>query len=379
MYFHVNFPFQNVVEKLDVSYNDLTKFPPRLLNFFALEILDVSHNRIDFVSHDVILPNNLRHLILSYNNISNWISLSPNSFLESAPNLETLSLAGNPLGAFTDNDDRFLLISSSLKKLDLSDCQIQKISGSLMLSGLLNLGHLSLNSNPLKTLPALQADKLVHLDVSECKLVMLRSTIFSQMPVINFVNFSGNHRLSLIHENEEYVESVSLRQIDLSKCNMNAIDLKGFPNLTSVNLNGNLITEIFRDTFRNNILIENLDLSSNSIGRISVMAFQWLKRLRTVDLSLNMIQEIEAETFEQNHQLTTINLSRNFFHRFRKFKSQSLTFLNMSRCEITKIDDNALEDLLELIELDLSYNWFSELPNKFEAPFLQILDLSRCR
>lgn len=367
------------MEKLDVSYNDLTKFPPRLLNFFALEILDVSHNRIDFVSHDVILPNNLRHLILSYNNISNWISLNPNSFLESAPNLETLSLAGNPLGAFTDNDDPFLLISGSLKKLDLSDCQIHKISGSLMLSGLLNLGHLSLNSNPLQTLTDLQADKLVNLDVSECKLEKLRPTIFSQMPVLNFVNFSGNHRLSLIHKNEDYVESVSLRQIDLSKCNMNAVDLKGFPNLTSANLNGNLITKLSGDTFQNNILIENLDLSSNSIGRISVMAFQWLKRLRTIDLSLNMIREIEAETFEQNHQLTSINLSRNFFDRFRRFTSQSLTFLNMSRCEIIKIDDNALDDLLELIELDLSYNWFSELPDKFEAPFLQILDLSRCR
>ncbi|XP_055298039.1 protein artichoke [Sitodiplosis mosellana] len=372
---------QNVVEKLDVSYNDLTKFPPRLLNFFALEILDVSHNRIDFISHDVILPNNLRHLILSYNNISDWLSLSPNSLLESAPNLETLNLAGNPLGAFNDKDDRLLLISSSLKKLDLSDCQIHKISGSLMLTGLVNLGHLSLNSNPLYQIGQsdLQANKLVHLDVSNCKLGILRPTVFSQMPALNFVNFSGNSRLSLVHRDGEYVESVSLRQIDLSKCNLNAVELKGFPNLTSANFHGNLITELFDNTFQNNILIENLDFSSNSINRISVMAFQWLKRLRSVDLSLNMIRKIEAETFEQNQQLTAINLSRNFFDRFRRFISQSLTFLNMSRCEITKIDDDALDDLLELIELDLSYNWFSELPQKFGAPFLQILDLSRCR
>lgn len=375
------FAFQNVIEKLDVSYNDLTTFPPRLLDFFALETLDISHNRIEFVryaSHDVILPNNLRHLILSYNNISDWISLNPNSFLESAPYLEILNLAGNPLGAFNDNDDRLLLIGS-LKKLILTDCQIHKITGSLMLSGLPNLSHLSLNSNPLYTLPDLKADKLLNLDVSECKLGMLRPTIFSKMPQINFVNFSGNHRLSLVHRNEEYVESVSLRQIDLSKCNMNAVDLKGFPNLTSANLNGNLITELFDDTFQNNVLIENLDLSSNSISRISVRAFQWLKRLRTVDLSLNMIRQIEAETFEQNNQLTAINLSRNFFDQFRRLISQSLTFLNMSRCEIIKINDNALDDLFELIELDLSFNWFSELPEKFEAPFLQILDLSQCR
>lgn len=376
-----HFSFQHVIEKLDVSHNDLAGFPPRLLEYFALEILDVSHNCINFVPHDVILPNNLRHLIMSYNNISDWISLNANTFLESASNLETLSLAGNPLGAFTDKDDRLLLISSSLKKLDLSNCQIHKISGSLMLSGLMNLAHLSLNSNPLYQIGQndLQAEKLVNLDVSECKLGILRSTVFSQMPALNFVNFSENSRLSLVQRNGEFVESVSLRQIDLSKCNLNTIELKGFPNLTTANFHGNLITELFDDTFQNNALIENLDLSSNSISRISVLAFQWLKRLRSVDLSLNMIQQIEAETFEKNQQLTAINLSRNFFVQFQRFSSESLTFLNMSRCLIAKIDDDALDDLLELIELDLSYNWLNELPEKLKAPFLQILDLSRCR
>lgn len=357
----------------------MTKIPPKLINFFALETLDLSHNRIKFISHDVILPSNLRHLTLAYNEISDWISLSPTTFLESASNLESLSLAGNPLGPFTDKNDQLLLISSSLRTLDLSNCKIHEISGSFMLSGLINLEHLILNSNPLYTLPELYAGKLVTLDVSECKLAMLPPKAFSQMPLLNFVNFSGNHRLSLVQGDNEYVESVSLRQIDLSSCYLNVVELKGFPNLTSVNLHGNLLSELTNDTFENNILIENIDLSSNAINRISVWAFHWLKRLRSIDLSLNMIRQIEPETFQLNEQLTVINLSRNFIDRFRRFTSPSLTLLNMSRCEITKIDPDALEDLVELIQLDLSYNWFSELPTKFEAPFLQILDLSRCR
>lgn len=369
---------QNTVQRLDASYNELQTFPPNLRRFFALETLDLSHNRIEYISN-VEFSDNLRHLILSYNNISEWINLSPNTFLESASNLETLNLAGNPLKAFNGADDRLLLISISLKTLNLSDCQIHKITGSLMLTGLINLEHLILSSNPLYTLPDLQSNSLSTLDVSVCKLTTLRRTVFSQMPMLTFVNFSGNYRISLKQRNEEYVESVSLRQIDLSRCNMNGAELKGFPNLTTANLNGNLITELSDDTFQNNALLESLDLSSNAISRISSMTFEWLSRLRSIDLSLNMIRHIETETFANNQQLTSINLSRNFLDRFQRFVSQSLTFLNLSRCEITKIDEDALNDFPELIELDLSFNWFSELPSKFESDFLQILDLSRCR
>lgn len=307
------------------------------------------------------------------------MSITSNPILESAPKLETLNLAGNPLGAFNDNDERIHLISSSLKTLDLSNCQISKINGPRMLSGLISLEHLILKSNPLHTLPDLYAIKLLSIDLSACNLTTLRRTVFSQMPMLISANLSGNHRLSLVHRNQEPVESISLRKIDLSKCNMNAVELNGFPNITSVNLNGNLITELHDDTFKNNILIENLDLSSNAISRISLMAFQWLKRLRNIDLSLNMIRQIDTNTFNFNQQIASINLSRNFIDRFRHFASKSLTYLNMSRCEITKIDDNALKDLPELIELDISRNWFNELPETLSSPLLQILDLSKCR
>lgn len=371
---------QGSIQKLDVTFNALQRFPQYLDEFDSLEILDLSHNQIEFLSSDVVLPKSLITLTLSYNNISNWLSITSNLVLEAAPNLETLNLAGNPIGAFNGgSDEKTRLISNSLKTLDLSNCQINRIIGSRMFSGLVSLEHLNLKSNPLHTLPDLYAGKLLSLDLSACTLTTLRRTFFSQMPSLTSVNFSENHRLSLIHRNGEFVESVSLREIDLSKCNMDAVELDGFPNITTVNLNGNLITVLHDETFQNNILIENLDLSSNAISQISSMAFQPLRRLRNIDLSLNMIRHIDRDTFNFNQQLMSINLSRNYIDRFWHFVSASLAYLNMSRCEITKIDGDALKDLPELIELDLSYNWFNEFPTTLRSPLLQILDLSKCR
>lgn len=344
-----------------------------------METLDLSHNQIESIPNDIKYPVNLRHLILSYNNISNWLNINPNNILQSAINLHTLNLAGNPLRSFSGNDERLLLISNSLQTLDLSNCQILKINGPLVLSGLLNLEHLILKENPLHTLPDLKANRLLSLDISACKLTTLRRTVFLHMPILTYVNLSQNHRLSLYHSNDEYVESLSLRRIDLSKCNMNSVELKGFPNLTTVILNGNLITQLNVETFENNILIENLDLSYNAINHISVMAFQLLKCLRNLDISFNMIRQIEADTFKDNQQLTSINLSRNYIERLRRIKSNSLTYLNMSWCEIVKIDDDAFNDLPELIEMDLSNNLFSEIPSQLNSRLLQILDLSRCR
>lgn len=248
-----------------------------------------------------------------------------------------------------------------------------------MVTSLVKLEQLILSSNPLYTLPDLQASSLQQLDVSACKLGMLRRTVFAQMPQLLFVNFSGNHRLTLVQRDNEYVVSVSLRQIDLSVCNMNAVELKGFPNLTAANLSGNLITELTPETFQNNVLLESLDLSSNGINRISSLAFRWLNRLRTLDLSLNMIRQIDRDTFVDNSQLVSINLSRNFIDRFRRFISKSISYMNLSRCEIMSIDADAIADLPELIEIDLSFNWFSELPPRFGSPMLQILDMSQCR
>lgn len=344
-----------------------------------MESLDLSNNNLSSISSEADFPPNLRTLHLSYNNISDWFQLNAAVILKSALKLETLSLAGNPLHTLTGNDDRLLLISNNLKLLDLSDCKIQNIVGRKVLSGLTRLEHLILNKNPLHTLPDLYSDTLLSLDLSACKLTHLRKTVFSNMPILTYVNLSENHRLSLFHSPDDYVTSPTMRRIDLSKCNMDSVELRGFPNLTTVILRGNLINQLTANSFENNSMIENLDLSYNAINQIELESFYVLKHLRLLDLSFNMIRRIEGDTFKRNLFLTVVNLSRNYIERFQRINSLSLTYMNLSWCEILIIADDALNSLPELIELDLSNNLFSEFPIALHSNTLQILDLSRCR
>lgn len=350
-----------------------------LENFTALESLDFSNNAITSIPETASLPPNLRHLYLANNNISNWIDVNPSKFFSSAANLHTLSLSGNSLHSLTSNDERLLLISPSLKLLDLSHCEISRVAGRLTLSGLLSLEHLLLSGNPLHTIPQMNAENLLSLDLSSCKITHLHPDVFESMPVLTYINLSRNTRLSFQRHEKELVKSVSLRRIDLSNCNMDTVELNGFPNLTTVLLKGNMINQLTWETFEHNELMENIDLSYNSIAQITSGTFRKMANLQNIDLSFNMIRKIEPETFRNNNRLSSINLSRNYIDRFRRIAAISLTYLNVSWCEILNVDLDAFNDMPELIELDLSNNLIREFPKSLHSETLQILDLSNCR
>lgn len=242
-----------------------------------------------------------------------------------------------------------------------------------------NLAHLILRDNPLRSLADIKTTNLISLDLSNCKLNSLQQSVFVGMTSLTDVNLSRNHRLSLIKHRDEYVNSISLKRIDLSLCNLDEIELQGFPNLITAHLNGNLINSLRRESFETNSNLEHIDLSSNAISFVGSTTFRHLKQLKHLDLSYNMIRRIERETFKDNTVLTNINLSRNYIERFNRMSARSLTHLNMSWCEVMIIDMDAFNEMPQLIVLDLSNNLISEFPVSLQSDSLQSLDLSTCR
>lgn len=113
-------------------------------------MLDLSSNHIYIIQENFLEQlTSLQFLYLQNNNISNWIDISPNTLLLPALSLNYLSLAENPFTSFSNNDEEFILVSSTLKWLDLSNCRIAKV-GYFILQGLTNLEHLMLGGNPIR-------------------------------------------------------------------------------------------------------------------------------------------------------------------------------------------------------------------------------------
>uniref|UniRef100_A0A182K9M6 LRRCT domain-containing protein n=1 Tax=Anopheles christyi TaxID=43041 RepID=A0A182K9M6_9DIPT len=369
------------IEILDLSDNLFTTIPPELAQFPRLHYLDMSANAITQLPEDVLAGMSaLSILILSENNISNWADIHPNQLLLPAGNLKELRLAKNHFTSFSSNDESLVLTSLSLRYLDLSECKISKISGNEVIQGLRSLEHLKLSGNPIISMSNMQSTTLKRLELNSCKLSALQPTVFAGLTALKEVSLARNHRLSLVLPHEDTpVQSTSLRKINLSHCNMDTLELHGFPNLMTAIVRGNMVRQLDRDTFSGTVLLEHLDLSFNSISSIHPEAFRGLKHLKTLDLSFNMISRLDGKLFKTNDLLTHINLSRNYISRFSRISADSLVYLNVSWCEILTIDWDALASMGELIELDLSNNLLSDIPDTLSSGTLQSLDLSMCR
>lgn len=352
----------------------------------GLEFLDISFNHIATVPENALQGlNSLKVLDFRYNNISNWADIHPNTVLTPAMQLQELSFAGNQFSSMTSLDEKLLLISKSLTLLDLSKNQISKVTGEFIFEGLKELEKVSFRGNPLHTITDLVSESLTELDLSGCKLDSLGPTTFERLPKLTILNLSHNTRLSLqqgqsvVQSLKDVVHSMSVKHLDVSYCNMDKIELEGFPNLTTVSLSFNMINYLSRDSFTHNRHLEVIDISANSISHITADTFKQLPNLRHVDLSYNSISNVDRDIFKHNSLLLSVTLAQNFIQKLMRLTSTSLTKLNVSGCEIIHLDRDTIGALPRLHELDLSHNLISELPPYLRSGMLQTLNLRNNR
>ncbi|XP_013149323.1 PREDICTED: uncharacterized protein LOC106111726 [Papilio polytes] len=364
------------VTRLNLSSNEISKFPENLNKLHNLVDLDLSNNRINSIPEDAL--NNmtsLELLNLSQNDFNSWLNLNPNELLQPATNLKILDLSYNKFYTMDNLANQELLISPSLETLILDNCKITSIRGRSPLSGLINIRVFKINFNPLSRIQGLVSPTLKSFYASNCLLNSINHNELSYLPSLVYLQLSNNNGL-VLYSSASTVMSNSLKYLDVSYCNIMQISLAGFPNLRRALLSHNVVRFLESNNFINNSKLEYLDLSYNNIGSLKSDTFRGLGMLKYLDLSWNEIAHIPEDSLLEMPSLTQLKLRRNYLTRVGHLSSTSVSILDMSYCEINTMGKDSLEGWQSLIDLDLSHNLLSYIPDSLSSNSLKFLNLN---
>ena len=199
---------------------------------------------------------------------------------------------------------------------------------------------------------------LESLHLTNISLQLLQPGVFSRLSGVTYLDLSLNQLQNIL--------SGSLREL---------------VNLTRLNLEGNILTEIRAGAFTGLIRLEVLYLMNNELNRIAEGTFEDLVELKELVLSVNYLSEIRVGVFRGLIRLETLHLNRN-----RLNKIAEGAFENLGKLELLRLDDNNLSEinagvlrgLVRLGILDLSSNRLNRISEgTFEdLEELQVLSLN---
>lgn len=149
-----------------------------------------------------------------------------------------------------------------------------------------------------------------------------------------------------------------------------------------LNMNGNNVTTW--PTFPADMKLRRLQVADNRVQAVTKEMFQGLGYLIDVDVSSNNISTVDPESFKDSPGLLTVELQNNpiglheidgpFLH------SQTLLYLDLSDCNLTRLSTLFFSGISALNRLDLSSNPLGELRPAVLDPLssLEHLKLNRC-
>lgn len=326
--------------------------------------------------------------------------------------LETLTLR------FSDNNPTDLELSSGafdglkeLHRLDLGRNGIRKIPSDLFcaLDNLISLnltgnkikyvdelgfGHrcgstvqaIDLSHNRIATVPpdseVVHFRRLTQLYLQNNDIHELSADVFADLLSLKVLNISNNALASV--PPDLFSSTREIREIYMQNNLLETLP-KGIFNrleqLLVLNLSGNKLSSDQMDEgmFRGLIRLIVLDLSHNSVARVSANLFRDLFFLQILDLRNNSITSIEDNAFLPLFNLHTLNLGENKLLLIKEQSFNGLFILNkltLNNNLINKVADNVFKNCSDLKELDLSSNRLTKIPRAIiQLSVLKSLDL----
>lgn len=308
----------DVLKRLELAGNKLTEidWPLVLGNLLRLEYLDVRNSKITYIPEDSFTNTTwLRTLILAENELTD---LDVSVTLDNLPHLDMLDLSNCHLQGLI-SDDAFIN-STKLKTLHLSGNYLKVTDLQIALEPLLSLEKLFLRNCSLKTLPDTfnKLMQLEELDISHNPLEDAFTNLLAPLEKLEYLNM-GYSNLSYIGP-ETFSKMTSMRRLVLSGNDLNSLEAGLFGNLTlleSLELSDcGLRRPINATVFFTNLTyteLKELKLAGNPliIMKDSPLFPKQLSRLKSLDLSKCNLTFLPDNAFKLNENITQLNLAGN--------------------------------------------------------------------
>ncbi|XP_043272457.1 protein artichoke isoform X2 [Venturia canescens] len=227
------------------------------------------------------------------------------------------------------------------------------------------------------------------LDLSGNSIYRLMDRLLSAQTRLRELRLSDNllgDNLNPIFSSNEFRDMHLLRLLDLRHNGIRSIEegiFKGCDNLEELYLDDNNLTAVPAESLKGPKAIRVLSLSGNDIGFLPRGAFSNLgESLLRVDLSRNELSHMEDGSLTGLSHVLFLNLSRNDLTRFNSdvFKgAYNLLQLDLSANFLHEFPSDALRHLQALKFLNVSNNLITEIERTHLTGLaeLQVLDLSR--
>jgi adenylate cyclase len=289
-----------------------------------------------------------------------------------ADNIIILNVSRNPM---TDIPLDFIQACTSLKELRMTNMALKRVPGSIRASTTLSRLDLSCNRiSDLESAHLHDIGTLLSLKVQNNRLSSI-PTYFLQMKALKYLNISNNTFETfptVVCEMSNLVDlDISFNQIAALPPQMS--DLKSLERLTCV---GNELTE-FPKSFSTLANLRVLDVRRNKL--VDLTPVYALPNLATLRADRNDLVTLDTQL---GSKVRDFSVPHNSITRFTLAPmpgltaAYSLTHLNLAHAKISTLEESALADLVNLIELNLSFNQFTRLPQTIDR--LQSLEVFSC-
>lgn len=370
-----------LITNLDLSYQQLTTIGNyAFLGLKDLKNLLLNNNKINLIQDKSFKTlDNLIELNLAHNELSIFTVCK-----DCLPNLEVLILNNNFITQITKDELSFV----NLGYLNIENNNITGF-GEESFIDLHEMTRLEASHNPLSgDLEAGTFAGLVllpFLDISNCNFITVKNNSFNDLTELKKLNLSHNKIETL--EYNSFMNLENLEILDLSGNHLKSFEVnnKQIINLKNLILGNNNLETITVDYFKSLLNLKNLHLNNNNIKKIHDKAFKDQTALSLLDITFNENLTLHANTIDiilfNLKNLDTFDVSGNRghigftsekLHFVRNFIMKKSLLANVTSLElynakllqsvvlsynnVTDIEYNAFQSLINLEKVDLSFN-----------------------